>query len=62
VLVSGSIPVIVTVVAAEVLARYELFGTKTASTLVAPRGRALRNVAVPLLVTHTVPSSAPLSQ
>ena len=55
-------PVTVTAVTLDELVAYELFTWKTAFTLVVPTGSARRRVAVPLLVTHTVPSSAPLSQ
>ncbi len=55
-------PVTTTVCVVDELPVYKLLPIKTAVTFVEPVRNSLRSVAVPLLVTHTVPSTAESSQ
>jgi len=55
-------PVTTTDCVLDELVAYEVVAWNTALTLVVPGAKERRSVAVPLLVTHTVPSTEPSSQ
>ena len=55
-------PVTTTACVLDELVAYEVVAWNTALTLVVPGAKVRRSVAVPLLVTHTVPSTALSSQ